>query len=130
MQNRHKLSLRAADKTGKSDFINIMNAELIQGRIKLHDIHGRFLREEMEALIWDEKGEKRQEHAACENHLCDAALYVWRHCYQYYSEEYRAPAKPYTAAWFKEEEERMEEAMVEKLRREAEFLVDDFGLFA
>jgi hypothetical protein len=35
LQRRHDLPLRAADKTGKSDFIEIMNGEFIQGRIKV-----------------------------------------------------------------------------------------------
>lgn len=124
MQNRHNLPLKSADKTGKSDFINLLNDELIQGRIKIHDINGRHLVEEMQALIWDDKGVERKEHAACANHLCDATLYVWRYCYQYYSEKDLPAPKPYTDEWYKREADRMEEILIEQLNREANFLDD------
>ena len=35
LEKRHDLPLTAADKVGKSDFMEIMNGEFIQGRIKL-----------------------------------------------------------------------------------------------
>jgi hypothetical protein len=97
MQKRHELPLQNADKREKTDFIQIMNAEFIQGKIKLNphmpslntgpkDLN---LSDEYLNLIWDEKkllsSGKREEHPNCENHLADAALYAWRHCYQFLS---------------------------------------------
>src|SRR5205085_11845215 len=55
MRRRHDLPLRAADKTGKSDFIEIMNGEFIQGRIKLRGASCSQLAEEYAGLIWDER---------------------------------------------------------------------------
>ncbi len=87
IQNRHGIALTAADKTGKVDFIQIMNSELIQGKVKLHQLHGKELIEEYQGLIWQTIGDKivvpRKEHPNCANHLCDAALYAWRFCYTY-----------------------------------------------
>jgi hypothetical protein len=82
IQKRHDVGLTTADKTGKVDFIQIMNAEFIQTKIKL-SIECDELKDEYLRLIWDDKSLKRQEHPNCANHLTDAALYAWRFCYQF-----------------------------------------------
>lgn len=84
IQKRHDVGLTTADKTGKVDFIQIMNAEMIQAKIKLSkDCQG--LKDEYLNLIWNDKSLKKEEHPNCANHLCDAALYAWRFCYQFLS---------------------------------------------
>lgn len=83
MRRRHDLPLRAADKTGKVDFIELMNGDFISGRIKLDPVRCAPLVEEYAGLIWDERSTKREEHPAAPNHVCDATLYAWRHCYAY-----------------------------------------------
>lgn len=90
LKQRFSLPLIAADKTGKADFIEIMNSELILSRIKVLPDAAE-LPEEWESLIWDEKAAKRTEHPACDNHLADAALYAWRYAYSYLAEA--APEK-------------------------------------
>lgn len=91
MRSRHGLpGLEAADKRDKAEFIDLFNAELIQGEIVLVGPDTDIIEEEWANLIWDpEKEDKRQEHPGCENHLADAALYIWRKQYQYL---YQAPA--------------------------------------
>ena len=90
IQKRHGIALRAADKTGKSDFIEIMNAEFIQSRIKLNKFTCVDLIDEYKSLVWETEADKikipRKEHPTLPNHLCDAALYAWRYCYQWLSE--------------------------------------------
>lgn len=86
MQRRHALTLLSAEKQDKETFIGLMNAELIQGRIKLHNKEAYGLAEEYKGLIWKETPTKRIEHPNCPNHKADAALYAWRYCYQYLSE--------------------------------------------
>lgn len=90
IQKRHGIGLHAADKTGKADFIEIMNAELIQGRIKLIDGHCDELVDEWLGLIWETDGDKiklpRKEHPNCDNHVADGSLYAWRYCYQFLSQ--------------------------------------------
>lgn len=94
IQRRHGVALEAADKTGKSDFIEIMNGELIQAKIKIKDTLVT-LTQEMMGLVWKTTADKidlpRKEHPALPNHLCDALLYAWRFCYQYMAEA--APQK-------------------------------------
>lgn len=84
IQKRHDIGLTAADKTGKVDFIQIMNAEMIQAKIKLSS-ECQELKDEYMGLIWNEKSLRKEEHSNCANHLCDAALYAWRFCYQFLS---------------------------------------------
>lgn len=90
LNNRHQVNVIPADKIGKIDFINIMNAEFIQRKIWVLD-NLKDLIEELETLVWETDNGKiketqnspRKEHPSLPNHLCDAALYMWRHCYQY-----------------------------------------------
>lgn len=86
MRRRHDVALTAADKTGKADFIELMNAEFIQGNIKLSQSCNN-LREEYQTLVWITEGDKivfpRKEHSSLPNHLADAALYAWRYTYTY-----------------------------------------------
>lgn len=87
IQRRHGIALTAAEKTGKVDFIQIMNAEFIQGKIKLSPAAAKDLGAEYTTLIWATDGDKiavpRKENPNCQNHLSDAALYAWRYCYQF-----------------------------------------------
>jgi hypothetical protein len=93
MQLRHELSLTAADKREKADFIQLMNGELIQGKIKLSD-QCKELKDEAGTLIWVVKDDQivfpRKENPNCANHLTDAWLYAWRFCYPFMAE----PMKP------------------------------------
>jgi PBSX family phage terminase large subunit len=72
MRRRHDIPLTPASKTGKSDFIEIMNGELMQGRIKLHKKAAAVLMDEYGQLIWDERSPRREEHPGCDNHACFA----------------------------------------------------------
>lgn len=83
LKRRHSIPLEAAEKSGKADFIEILNAELIQERIKFLQGKTDLLIDEMLALIWDEKAKKKQEHPNCPNHLCDSFLYAYRYSYHY-----------------------------------------------
>lgn len=87
LRQRYGLQMLAADKVGKAEFIEIMNAEILSGRIKIVDSDSTLpLRDEWGSLVWDERSKKREEHPACDNHCADAALYAWRECYQYLSQ--------------------------------------------
>lgn len=82
LRNRHGFPLEAADKMGKEDIIEIMNADFLTGKIKLLPAAWQ-LAEEYETLIWEEKGGRRIEHTGCPNHAADGALYTWRKCFHY-----------------------------------------------
>lgn len=118
IQKRHALPLTPADKTGKSDFIEIMNSEMIQARIKVNS-RCKDLIEEWQNLVWKEKGLKREENPACDNHLADATLYAWRFCYQYLSEAApKPPPKWGTAEWHAYEVNRLEEEAIEYFEKQ------------
>lgn len=119
LNNRHQCNLIAADKTGKNDFINLMNAEFIQGHIIA--LSGSMeLQEEWSKLVWQTENGlikltpsgQRKEHPGLPNHLTDAALYNWRHCYQYLFK----PTEPFKDlsrqdVWEPEHIKRLEEAV-------------------
>lgn len=95
MKRRHGIPFESAEKTGKVDFIEIMNSEIIQGRVRVvePDDQGGLI-DEWLTLVWDEKSTKKQENAACPNHLSDATLYAWRFCYSYLSQKFRPKPEP------------------------------------
>lgn len=103
MQRRHGVALEAADKIGKSDFIEIMNGELIQGHIKIKDTLTA-LTQEMMGLVWMTDGDKvklpRKEHPNLPNHLCDALLYAWRYCYGYMAESLKPKVIVGSREWY------------------------------
>lgn len=119
IQRRHGIGLTAADKIGKVDFIEIMNAELIQGHIKLLRGHCDLLIDEWKALIWDDKSAVKKEHSLCDNHLADAALYAWRYCYQFLSERPKDPINMKDKSqWIKHTEKLMEESLERQVEKE------------
>lgn len=87
LNNRHFLNLIPADKTGKSDFILLMNDDFLQGNILL--LPGAApLAGEYKTLIWltDANGkilEPKKENPVIHQDLCDGGLYLWRYCHQY-----------------------------------------------
>jgi hypothetical protein len=87
LNNRHGLGLIPADKTGKVDFITIMNDDFIQEKVKLLP-QTKGLQEEYNRLIWLTDGagkvkEPKKENPNIHQDLADAALYMWRYCYSY-----------------------------------------------
>jgi hypothetical protein len=132
MSNRHELhELVAADKTGKPDFIELMNADYIMGRIKLGPKCAA-LKAEYSQLIWNDKKvngivKKREEHPACENHAADGGLYGWRYSYQYLSKiPSKKPAKG-SEEWAKQEQQAMFEKAARDVQRIKKGHGDDFG---
>ncbi len=125
MKHRHGLSLEAADKIGKVDFIEILNAELIQARIKIQK-NCKNLIDELMGLVWKTTADvidiPRKEHPSLPNHLCDAMLYAWRFCYSYAAEVPIAKPAMGTKAWHDAENAKMWE--VERERLEEEYRTD------
>lgn len=126
IQKRHQLPLIPADKTGKADFIEIMNSELIQGYIKLQSRLCNKLADEWQNLVWREKGIKREENPACANHLADACLYAWRFCYNYIGQKPVEKPAYGTPLWHNFEVERMELEAEEYFKAQEENSKDPF----
>ena len=70
MRRRHDLPLTPAEKTGKADFIELMNGDLVSGYIKFHKKAALPLIEEYGSLIWDPRSPRREEHPASPKHCC------------------------------------------------------------
>lgn len=118
MRKRHGCPWKAAEKTAKADYIELMNAEFLAGTVKLGPDCDP-LREEYTNLVWeDPEAVKRVEHPACDNHCADGALYPWRYAYSYLSE--RLVQKPLQGSVeaLAEEEDAIEAAMEERVREE------------
>jgi hypothetical protein len=130
IQHRHHIALETADKTGKSDFIEIMNAELIQGKIKIKSSL-TVITQEMMGLVWVTEGDKiklpRKEHPNLPNHLCDALLYAWRYCYQWLSEAKTDKLVVGSKAWYESQAKEIWEREREHLERQSSDWPDDTG---
>jgi hypothetical protein len=90
MRQRSTIPFEYADKQDKATFIELCNADLVQGKVVFLDIpENRPLWQEMMALVWVTDGDKvkipKKEHPALPNHRCDAFLYAWRNGYHYQS---------------------------------------------
>jgi len=110
---RHELTLVAAEKERKAEFIEILNDDMRNSRVKIRAKSK--LAEEMQMLCWDQDyfdESKFVENPDFDNHLCDAFLYSFRWAYHYiYKNEI---TKELT--W----EQRDELNFIEKLRKDRE----------
>ena len=128
MRRRHGVPLEAAEKQGKSDFIELLNAELIQAKIKINSKCTSLINEMM-GLVWKTTGDTidlpRKEHPSLPNHLCDAMLYAWRYCYAYMAEAITKRPVMGTKAWHDQENAELWEKEREKLQEE--YNLNKFG---
>lgn len=128
MQRRHGIPLTPSEKQDKVTFIELLNAELIQAKIKInHKCHN--LINELMGLVWKTTGDQidlpKKEHPSLPNHLCDALLYAWRYCYSYMSEPVVTRPIMGTKAWHDDENAKMWEKEREKL--EEMYRTDSFN---
>jgi hypothetical protein len=82
-RQRYDLPIEGAEKHEKHAFIEMMNGDLIDGKMKIAS-HLKELHSELMGLQWDEH---RKEMAGQDNHLCDANLYSYRWSYHYWHRE-------------------------------------------
>ena len=125
MKRRQDCPWVAADKQGKADFIELLNTEMLLGRVK-HRANGDCadLVGEQRLLIWDQRRLREQgvkeEKSGLPNHCCDETLYAWRECYPYLSTAHPpATLPPGSPEWHAQNRET---AAAEGGRVEAEML--------
>lgn len=105
MRRRQDCPWQPTDKTDKSTFIELMNTDMLIGRVKHRIGHCEDLVGEQKTLIWDQRKLRetgvREEKRGLNNHCCDETLYSWRWCYPYLSTVHpvSAPA-PGSPAWY------------------------------
>lgn len=121
MTMRSNILFEYADKLGKVDHIEILNGDLIQGKIKIHESE-RDLVDEMMSLVWKTNGDKivypKKEHPSLPNHRCDALLYGWFNGYHFLSTPAQKALVPGSPEYIKEQEDLHKQAIMEKIKRD------------
>lgn len=125
MRARSSIPFEYADKQDKATFIELCNADLVQGKIVIHNTPlNRPLWAEMAALVWVTEGEKiklpKKEHPNLPNHLCDAFLYAWRCGYHYHAMPAEKKVIIGSKDWYLKHNEEVWEKERERLMAEVE----------
>jgi hypothetical protein len=111
LQSRFGLSIIEAEKREKFDHIELLNSDFYAERVFV--IRNSDLDHELCGLQWDLSKDSKvrltrlgrlKEDPGCANHLCDAFLYLWRHCYHYWSVRETQKTERGTVEWYKERE--------------------------
>lgn len=103
MRIRSGIPFQYADKTAKVEYIEQLNGDFIQGKVKLHASHTDLI-SELSTLTWKTSGDKivfpKKEHPGMPNHLADALLYSWRSAFHYNSSPKEAILPMGSKAWY------------------------------
>lgn len=123
MRQRSNIPFDYADKQDKATFIELCNADLVQGKVKILDEDpNRPLWQEMAALVWVTDGDKiklpKKEHPALPNHRTDAFLYAWRNGFHYHSAPAEKKIPIGSKAWYEQQAEDIWEREKERLQKE------------
>ena len=106
MKARSAIPFEYADKIGKVDFIELLNNDLIQGRIKISKTCPELINEMM-GLVWRTDADRivipKKEHPSLPNHLCDALLYNWRCGYHYHAQPAAKIIPKYSREWYQQQ---------------------------
>lgn len=108
MRVRSTIPFEYADKADKVTFIEMLNGDLIQGKVLINK-ENRALVQEMMGLVWKTDGEKivtpKKEHPALSNHLCDAFLYAWRNGFHFHNSTPDKKIVKYSKEWYEKQAE-------------------------
>ncbi len=126
MRQRSNIPFEFADKAGKVDFIEMLNGDFVQGKIKINQTC-KALISELKALIWKTDGEAivqpKKEDPRLPNHLCDAMLYAWRMGYHYQSAPLVKTPVIGSREWYLKQSDQIWEKEREKIQ--AEYEIDE-----
>jgi len=117
LKAHYSLPLITADKLGKVDHIELMNADFILGRIKLHEVKCATLIDEYTGLTWREKEGQiiREENPSKSNHCTDSALYMYMRAYQYLSKDIPPPIVHGTPEWRIQQERGIKDSLIREI---------------
>lgn len=113
---RYKIPMVAAEKQRKFEYIDLMNADLRTGKLKIKSL-SRFS-QDANKVEWDAEKttpDKKVISKRFHSDICEAVLYAWRESYGFVFEKETGP-KPGTSEWFKMEEDKMYESEFERLQ--------------
>lgn len=86
-----------ADKREKYDHIELLNTDLLSGRVKV--VRDSVLATQMTMLQWADETFKREDKRT-PNHATDAFLYLWRYAYHHFWRPQKSKPMPGTDEWF------------------------------
>ena len=114
---RHGLSIEAADKTRKVEFIELLNDDLRTEKFKA--FKSSLFEEDCMLVQWDKDSkirnpEKPKISDTYHSDICDAVLYAWRECRHYLSEKPKEQPEQGTDAYMKEVETKEAEECEER----------------
>lgn len=75
LDEKYGIHIEPADKHEKRTYIELINADLHEGRIKMEPLCDLAL--EIQFAQWDERGKNID--SSCADHCIDAFIYMWRH---------------------------------------------------
>jgi len=133
MRIRSAIPFEYADKQGKVDFIEMLNGDFVQAKIKINQ-RCEALTDELRGLVWLTDGDKivlpKKENPSLSNHLCDAFLYAWRNGYHYHSSPKEVKLAKYSKEWYAKQAEDIwerEREHLEKANNQSSGWGDDGG---
>ncbi len=117
MRTRHSLSMDAAQKVRKVEFIELLNDDLRTEKLKAFP--GSIFEEDCMLVQWDKESrvrnpEKPKISGVFHSDICDAVLYAWRECKHFHSELDKDEPKVNTDEYMEQLEMREAEAMENK----------------
>ncbi len=123
MRVRSSIPFEYADKQGKVDFIEMLNADLIQSKILISPLCTTLI-DELMSLVWKTNGDvivvPKKEHPSLPNHLCDALLYAWRNGYHFHSTAALEVIPVGSKAWYAKQADDIWEKEREKMINQQE----------
>ncbi len=122
---RYGLPVVAAKKTDKFDYIDLLNSDFAESRVKI--VPGSVLEDQLCSVQFDLSLGTRKELAhinrlredpACPNDVTDAFLYMWRECHHHFARQEEKGPEPGSVEWWVEREK------LALARARAEFALD------
>lgn len=108
LKRRYGVNIKAAEKTKKHDWIELMNVDYLLNKIKVVQADNTQLLEEINKLPWYMRNNRREEHPSFPNHLTDSSLYAYRFAYHYRSKPLIKPSV---------EEKMYQEALAKQIKK-------------
>lgn len=112
----------AAQKREKYDHIELLNTEMASGRLKI--LRGGHTDSEMRHLQFTDKTYKKED-PSCDNHACDATLYIHTHAHHNLWEPAPVEIKVHSNEWYEQREEEAFQAAVARRKQKDEIGLDD-----
>lgn len=118
LSDKYGIEIEAAEKTEKKTYIELINSDLHEGRIKI--IPDSELAFEMQLAQWDEY--RRNIDKNCADHAIDAFVYLWRYSYHHFHRERTLKPEPGTREYANMVAEEERRAAMARKKKERELM--------